>query len=349
MHQRDRHFFVGGTELDAPQYIYFEKLNFMREFSIRKETLPATPSNSDVVTSPNISPEHLVVEEIREGLSVFSDYTDQFLECVKDFPELYDEHAEMRKYRAKDAWKQIADLLSGKFTVGKLRQYWITLMKKYRVYLESPDTYFGVIENESMFDQLSFANIGCQTKREHAIKRYSHVQYIIQTEDEIDSSRELVGEEHLMCEEVDDGLHSNASSIDEFDTENEVQEEAEDETAIAVGSIEDSSEPETKKIKIETGSVLPTLQLQLAKPAGLNQFQQNIPPPLKVISLSKPPSAHTPIAANSFPLHEDEFDYFGKKVALQLREVAQKNRSIARKGEIKVLQLLMELEESLQS
>jgi hypothetical protein len=44
----------------------------------------------------------------------------------------------------------------------------------------------------------------------------------------------------------------------------------------------------------------------------------------------------------------DEFDFFGKKVALQLRELAQRNRNVARKGEIKVLQLLMELEESLQ-
>lgn len=42
---------------------------------------------------------------------------------------------------------------------------------------------------------------------------------------------------------------------------------------------------------------------------------------------------------------QDEFDYFGKKVAMQLRNLAKKNQKLSRKAEIEVLQLLMNFED----
>jgi hypothetical protein len=45
----------------------------------------------------------------------------------------------------------------------------------------------------------------------------------------------------------------------------------------------------------------------------------------------------------------DEYDYFGKKVAMQLRNLASLNQKLSRKAEIEVLQLLMKFEETAES
>ena len=45
----------------------------------------------------------------------------------------------------------------------------------------------------------------------------------------------------------------------------------------------------------------------------------------------------------------DEFDYFGKKVAMQLRNLASLNQKLSRKAEIEVLQLLMKYEDTAES
>jgi hypothetical protein len=311
MHQRDKHFANGGTELNAPQYIYFDKLNFMREFSIQKD--PLVEATSAVSVSTTLSPDHLLFEEFKDstGETVFFDYTEQFLLNIKRFPVLFDQHAEMRKYRAKEAWKQVADSLGSKFTVGRLRHYWMTLVKKYKMYLDNAHGSCEPITNEALFESLSFANVGLKVKQEE-------IQYIVQA-DEMDSSQEfyddLNDEEHLLCEEVEPEAAADTR-----------------ETAQAVESIEEISEPEPKKPKIDPEPFkLPDFRVQ--------PQEVHVSPAPSIVSQPQLPAVPA----------DDEFDYFGKKVALQLRDLAHKNRSLARKGEIKVLQLLMELEESLES
>jgi hypothetical protein len=292
----------------------------MREFSIQKDHLE--PSNN-VTTSTTLSPDHLIHEQYSGEETTFFDYTDQFLERIKEFPVLYDQHAEMRKYRSKEAWKQIADRLGGKFTVGKLRNYWLTLIKKYKMYLENTHSQCEPIDNETLFESLAFTNIGIQIKTEANLN--NDIQFIMQSDD-MESSREffedLNDEEHLLCEEVDDGVDT---STGEEPTSQESPQD--DETVQAVESIEEAvQEPETKKMRIETIPVIPEKPFLSLQPAQLQNSSFLVP-----------------------STSEDEFDYFGKKVALQLRNLARKNRSVARKGEIKVLELLMELEESLES
>jgi Alcohol dehydrogenase transcription factor Myb/SANT-like len=355
MHQRDKHFFNGGNELNAPQvqkeismiltkfsntftifqYIYFDKLNFMREFSIQKD--PYVEPSNNVTIPTTLSPDHLIYEEFKDssGETNYFDYTDQFLERIKEFPVLFDQHAEMRKYRSKEAWKQLADELGGKFTVGKLRHYWMTLIKKYKMYLETTHSHCEPIENEALYESLSFTNVGIQVKREPNLN--NDIRFILQSED-LDSSRELFDdlndEEHLLCEEVEDVLDASAGEEVTSQTLHD------DETVQAIESIEEVLEPEPKRLKVDT----PTLnhsEIRLSFPMTQVLPENSFPtPPLAQLQNSHPVPSPSSTA-------NDEFDYFGKKVALQLRNIAHKSRNVALKGEIKVLQLLMELEESL--
>ena len=208
---RDRHFFKGGSELTAPNYIYFDKMSFIREFSIRKENSIESPLND--VTVADISPEPLIYEENKDQdqeTHVVFDYTEQFLELVKHFPVLYDENSEMRKYRSKDVWKKIAENLSGKFTCGQLRQYWTTLMRKYKLYLEHSHHHSVVIDNEFMFKNLSFVDAGINFKDEKLKISSTNGQYFLH-EEGIDENKELQGEInneiHLLCEVEECGIY----------------------------------------------------------------------------------------------------------------------------------------------
>jgi hypothetical protein len=137
MHQRDKHFQVGGTQLDAPHYVYYDKLSFMREFSIKKESSDLV----ECVSLPNITPDRLLYPmDHPDDQQKFSDCNEQFLKLVQHYPVLYDANAELRKYRGKHEWNKIAEAMGNKFTAGKLRAHWTTLMKKfkiYKMYLES--------------------------------------------------------------------------------------------------------------------------------------------------------------------------------------------------------------------
>lgn len=321
MHQRDKHFKRGGTELDAPpKYMYEEHLNFMREFSIKKEIAVEERENSEAPEAPNLAPEQLLHEEVSymSGMKgvAYMDYTNQFIELVKDFPELYDEYAEMRKYRAKDVWKKISESL-GKFTIGQLRQYWIRMMKKYKLYLDNFVRYHGSIENEEIFDQLQFASAGFRNKRDHADD--DSVQFEILNSKDLND--DAYDEEHLVCEEleIDDGDDYTADEISEIE------------------------EPELKKQKIQ---IVSYASIANTRPSMILNVVQPTKSEKSETSYSTEQQAEEQILQ---PAKEDEFDFFGKKVALQLRQIAQRNRLAARKGEIKVLQLLMELEESLDS
>lgn len=303
----------------------------MREFSIQKD--PHVEPTTNITTSTTLSPDHLIYEEIKDssGETAFFDYTDQFLEHIKEFPILYDQNAEMRKYRSKEAWKQLSDLLGGKFTVGKLRHYWVTLIKKYKMYLENTHSHCEPIENETLFESLSFTNVGIQIKREPNLN--NDIRFIIQSDFDDAAFEDLNEEEHLLCEEVDDGLDTSAED------EAALQD---DETAQAVESIEEVREPEPKKLKLAS----PTLEVMPIFPPLQVMPEQSFSPVSPPAQLQNSHALPSSAIVNG---QQDEFDYFGKKVALQLRNLAYKSRSVARKGEIKVLQLLMELEESLES
>lgn len=318
MHQRDKHFANGGTELNAPQYIYFDKLSFMREFSIQKDL--QVEATNIIPVSTTISPDHLIFEEFKEstGETINFDYTEQFLQHIKEFSILYDQQAEMKKYRSKEAWKQLADLLGSKFTVGRLRHYWMTLMKKYKMYLETSHSNCEPIENETLFESLSFTNIGLKMKEDNI---NNAMQFIVHPDDSSQEYYEdLNEEEHLICEDVE-----TAVETPEFNIDQEVE------------------EPELKKLKIDPKLQINQIDVSDLKFSNLPEFLSKLPVQENPIT----PALLTPLPVT--PFLNDEFDYFGKKVALQLRNLANRNRSVARKGEIKVLQLLMELEESLDS
>lgn len=322
----------------------------MRQFSIKKHPPLSVNSTREYTQATNILPDQLLfVMSAKDNEDVITfDYTTEFLAAIKEWPELYDENAELKRYRAKDAWRVIAEKMGGKFTVGKLRSYWINLMKKHKLYLaHHPER---SVETESVFESLLFF-----------INNYSGeaAEYAFEDETETSLIKEYVdddSEEHLVCEVEDE-------EEDTDEVESIIQDEIQDEDDKAVCSIleEETEEPILKKIKLENQQQLdrsltcePTnfmpqfvtpevVAQQVVAPQVISQ------PPLAV---TQAPTLKVPTPSTAPPTTstgEDEFDYFGKKVALQLRDLAAKNRGVARKGEIKVLQLLMELEESVES
>lgn len=297
MHLRNKHFYSGGTEIDAPSYVYYDKLSFMTDFSIKK--YPITPTSSDQLSTMTltvhepapvdvVAPELLTYEQkdAKSNVIVVHDHTEEFIEAVKEFPCLYDEHAELRKYRSNVAWKSLETKFDGRFTCGKLRSVWMQLMKKYKYYMNSYQQLTGSIENEHIFEKL----------------------YYVPVEEKMYDKSNV-----LEIENEPDETTFDATTVAEVEQDFDIETE---------------DEPTAKKVKVEEVK-LPEVQ-QVSAPI--------IVPPAIPNIVQVPPIPHTA---------EDEYDLFGKKVALQLREIATKNRSVARRGEIKVLQLLMELEDSI--
>lgn len=309
----------------------------MRQFSIKKNLPVSVNSTREYQQATHIAPENLLfVVPAKDADDVITyDYTKEFLAAIKEWPELYDENAELKRYRSKDAWQIIAQGMAGKFTVGKLRSYWINLMKKYKLFLaHHPDRQ---VETESLLESLSYF-----------MDNYSEEAAYYAFEDETSIIKEYVdddSEEHLVCEVEDE---ENTDEVDSI-TQEEIQEE-EDQAVCSILE-EETVEPILKKIKIENQQ----LQAQSLAYEIPNSTPQTATP--EIIPKPPPAVAQAPILKFASPptvppttsSGEDEFDFFGKKVALQLRDLAAKNRGVARKGEIKVLQLLMELEESVES
>lgn len=313
-HMRDKHFQKGGTELNAPaKYVYFEHLEFMREFSLKKDILF---DDKELFTAPSVSPDQLLYEISKDSQShvTLCDYTSQFIEAVKDHPELYDDHSELRRYRSKDAWKHIAEAIGGRFSVGQLRSYWIHLMKKYNVYLDNYHKYHGVIENEDIFDQLSFTSLEPQGK---------HKQFSSFTDVETTKEDQSCGEEeYLETEEQED-------AASDFEVEM-------DASSLWIAELE------SRKRKRESESEEPVLKKQPVAVSFLNESPVK-EPQKEIIEMTVPKPSEK----------EDEFYHKGKALGLQLgtlfKELAQRDRKLARKAEIKVLQLILELEEDLDS
>lgn len=306
MHLRNRHFYGGGTEIDAPSYVYYDKLAFMADFSIKK--YPITSSSSQRTSSTvredsqaqNFSPELLIHEQKdTKGFTELHDLTEEFIEAVKNYPCLYDDNAELRKYRSNVAWKALENKFAGKFTVGKMRSYWIQLIKKYKYFMNNYNSLVGNVENEHIFEKLYYVPVKVYEKS-----------------DACDIENVTITDETYEDETVAAEIEPDYSEVDPPEEFTEPEEE-----------------PPAKKSKNQTQKVV--------------VIEESLPSTQNIES-TPVPSYHN-IQIPQTPQGEDEYDLFGKKVALQLREIALKNRTVARKGEIKVLQLLMELEESIEN
>ncbi|CRL05564.1 CLUMA_CG018124, isoform A [Clunio marinus] len=340
MHQRNRHFALGGSELDAPHYIYFDKLAFMTEFSIKKEIQVSNDSYEMIL---NISPDRLIYEKVVNERTMQMDYTDQFLENVRKYPILYDENAEMRKYRSKEVWKTLTDHF-GKFSVGKLRNYWITLVRKYKLYLEGA---YENIENEDIFEKMSFVKTGADTKNKQSSVSsefifHSNDDSRLETHNSKSYFEEL--DEEFLCEEIENNeMNSFKGSDDENDTEYfttisevvDVIEETEE--------FEEEAAPKPKRIKTSTSdcdfkTIVVTESKEQNSFSHLTDFNEK----LDTSSSQKeiPSTISNP---------ENEFLLFGRKVGLKLQSLANRNVIAAQKAEIQILQIFMNLEESLES
>lgn len=298
MHLRDKHFHQNGTEIDAPQYVYYDKLLFMTDFSIKKYPNASVTSRttSQTETSTAISPDLLIYEQIKDsrGNQLIQDLTVEFIEAVKEYPCLYDENAELRKYRSNVAWKAIENKFGGKFTVGKLRSFWMQVVKKYKYYMNNYETLSGQVDNEHIFEKLYFVSV----------KNYNQNDVTsIVTEDEF----AVVEDDEEQSQEMNDNYERFI--------------------------IESEEPPLKKKIKI--------IEKETVPPPPISTQQEET-----LVFNTCTPAKPMPIAQPS--KEEDEYDLFGKKVAIQLREIAMRSKNVARKGEIKVLQLLMDLDESIE-
>lgn len=309
MHARDRHFANNGSELEAPSYIYFDMLLFMREFSVKRDL----PCNNSININ-EIIPEPLVFAECDKLI----DLTNEFLAAIKKYPILYDKNAEMRKYRGKEEWKKISDELFSRFTVGKLRSYWIVLMKKFKLYEDHRHNIFQPIRNENIFQKMTFVLSSVKVERDP-------VEYILEEQYQIvetDSSNNKDNYEDSLEEDDndddDDGEEDEFNESGNFGSAEVVIENGENETQDGDPLIE---EPPVKKMR--SGGLSVTVTTPQKEQKSEQQPQQN----------------HTDTHL------DDEFDFFAKKVAIQLRTLSWKNRNVARKAEIEVLQLLMEYEE----
>lgn len=258
MHARERHFANGGCNSDSPNYIYYDKLAFLTEFSIKKDYQEAYGTYLD-----DLVPEFLISDENDGGL----DYTSTFLQEIQKHPALFDSSAEQRKYRGATEWKSVAESLGNRFTTALLRDYWIKLMGKYKLWNCNRE-HVKQIANEEIFHEMSFGPI------------------------------ESI-EEHIV--EDDDG---NEQITYEFEEESSVGQYEEVSCDKSFEDFQDATEQEPPAKRIKTEATI--------------DEQSNL----------------------------DEFDYFAKKVALQLKKISSKSQKSARKAEIEILQLLMDYEEN---
>ncbi|CAO1365660.1 unnamed protein product [Diamesa tonsa] len=341
-HARDKHFNNGGNELSAPCYIFYDKLSFMTDHSISKymnvqdlspELLFANPKNMEL--------------DKHEGSenTLCIDMTESFINEVKKYPILYNRNAELRKFRSPEVWRKILEALEEiysqdcKATLAQLRSYWVGLMKKYKLYIkheESIEYQPDQIENERFFNMLDFVQGEDYQRKNMKFERLDN-----DWNDEEDT--EIIYLEEQVTQYDDDCSNEEIEETEE--TEEFVNYEIEE-----LNQTEEQNVQETSDDEVET----------IAEIQSQEETKEEIvdpkPPVLKRIKLSEdfkivfpPATCPTPKPTLAVPIQvEDEFDHFGKKIAAQLREIGHKNRLIARKAEISVMQLLMQIEESLE-
>lgn len=264
------------------------------------------------------------------------DMTESFINEVKKYPVLYNKDAELRKFRSPEVWRKVLVALDEMYTpdfkasLAQLRSFWVGLMKKYKLYIkheESIEYQPDQIENERFFNMLEFVE-GEDYQRKNM--KFETLENDWNDEEET---------EIIYLEDQVPHYEDECSNEDIDETEEFVNYEIEDQNL----------QQEISEDEVET---IPEI---LTQEDSREEIVDNKPPVLKRIKLSEdfkivfpPATSPNPKPTQALPIQaEDEFDHFGKKIAVQLREIGHKNRLIARKAEISVMQLLMKIEESL--
>lgn len=298
----------------------------------------------------DLSPELLLTHPKRMELDNYDgvenplciDMTESFINEVKKYPVLYNKDAELRKFRSPEVWRKVLVALDKMYTpdfkasLAQLRCFWVGLMKKYKLYIkheESIENQPDQIENERFFNMLEFVE-GDDYQRKNM--KFERLENDWNDEEETET---------IYLEEQVTHYEDECSNEDIEETEEFVNYEMEE-----LNQTEDQSlQQETSEDEVETISEI------LTQEDSREEIVENKPPVLKRIKLSEdfkvvfpPATIPNPKSSQVLPIQaEDEFDHFGKKIAVQLREIGYKNRLIARKAEISVMQLLMKIEESL--
>jgi hypothetical protein len=205
----------------------------------------------------------------------------------------------------------ISDALYSKFSCERLRQYWTVLMKQYRLYAEHRHQLTEPLKNENIFKMMSFVVLG-NNNDERSHEPIEYITFEDTCKVERDDHRNPIVDV-LEDPEYDESYDNSSALLDE--SQNYVDENAEDaqEDMLSHGIF--GHEP--KK------------------------------PRYSSFSMKATPSRDTKLKTSKIEcMSLDEFDYFGKKVAMQLRNLSNVNQKLSRKAEIEVLQLLMKYEES---
>lgn len=181
-------------------------------------------------------------------------------------------------------------------------------MKQYRLFEENRSQFTEPIKNENIFDLMSFVTIPSFTED----KDNEPIEYI-SFEESCKMEREHNPIVNVMAEDDYDDTYDNQDTMMEQSNQNYDDEQSEDEEDGNYEGTHGIFEPESKRPR----------------------FMMKIPQSKDI----KPRMVKTEEVL-------DEYDYFGKKVAMQLRNLARKNLKQSRKAEIEVLQLLMSHEET---
>ena len=227
-----------------------------------------------------------------------------------------------------------------KATLAQLRCFWSGLMKKYKLYIKheaSIEYQPEQIENERFFGMLDFVEGEDYQRKNMKFVRLDNDWNVENDEEDT---------EIIYLEEQETHYEDECSNEDIEENEEFVNYE-----------IEELNQPEDQNLQqeISEDEVEAITEIQSQEDAS-DEMVVIKPPALKRIKLSEdfkivfPPIVNTmPKSPQVLPIQvEDEFDHFGKKIAAQLREIGHKNRLVARKAEISVMQLLMKIEESLE-
>lgn len=255
------------------------------------------------------------------------DMTETFINEVKKYPILYDKDAELRKFRSPEVWRKILVALEDmytpdcKATLAQLRCFWVGLMKKYKLYIKheaSVEYQPEQIENERFFSMLEFVE-----GEDYQRKNMKFVRLDNEWNDEEET-------EIIYLEEQETQYEDECSNEDHEENEEFVNYEIEELHQSEEHNLQ-SHEDTSDEIEVIKPPTLKRIKLS-------EDFKIVFPPVVSPATKSPQVLPHQT---------EDEFDHFGKKIAAQLREIGHKNRLIARKAEISVMELLMKIEENL--
>jgi hypothetical protein len=281
---RKRHFDSGGDETNAPTYCFYEQLDFIKEFSLKKESDDPSSLLTVNINEPN---QNSLGSEGEE----YNDYTIQFLSIVQKYPIIYDislKNDPLRKSKTATAWNEIAASLNNKFSNHNLKTYWHNLVHKYMS--REPDQQNPIFEIMQVFEPY------------------------------------LKNEELEMI--VPEFLDYSSSNDNEETPETERLEYMISDNGDSIGIQQFKRSPE-----------FPTYSEHCIKKAKSSNFEESLDDTSRIPSTS----------FNVNDSVEDDFDYFGKKVASQLRSISLRNKRAARMAEIRCLEVLMESEQKLDS